>query len=178
MLCQRCEGPLLIAGKGPRPKFCSTRFRVAAHRVGRLPVELTSRARWVRRNADKVPLTIDGRSASSTNPATWATYARAKASQIGAGLGFVLGDGIGCIDLDHCLKDGVVADWAQDVLDQVGRTFIEVSPSGEGLHVWGYLEPGPGHRRNGVEIYSVGRYITVTGKPLAVAPFAALPALV
>lgn len=147
---------------------------MAAHRAARLPIELTSRARWVRRNVDKVPLTVDGRAASSTNPATWTTYKKAKASKIGAGLGFVLGDGIGCVDLDHCIINGQVTAWAQDILDQVGPTYIEVSPSGNGLHLWGYLEEGPGRRRKGVEVYSVGRYITISGTTFTNAPLANL----
>lgn len=179
MTCERCGGPLLLTGKGPTPRFCSGRCRVAAFRAGRktsIPVELTSKDRWIRRNVEKVPLTIDGRAASSTNPDTWTTYKDALASKVGAGLGFVLGGGIGCVDLDHCIIDGVVTAWAQSILDQVGPTFIEISPSGEGLHLWGYLEEGPGRRTKGVEVYSVGRYITVSGKVFMNAPLANLPA--
>lgn len=180
MICEKCDGPLLIASKGPTPRFCSTRCRVAAFRAGRktsIPVELTSRDRWVRHNAEKVPLAIEGRSASSTNPATWTSYKKAKNSTVGVGLGFVLGDGIGCIDLDYCIIDGKVTTWAQEILDQVGPTFIEISPSGNGLHLWGYLEEGPGRRTKGVEVYSVGRYITITGIAFISAPLAKLPAL-
>mgnify|MGYP001594651775 CR=1 FL=1 len=180
MICQRCDAPLLISGRGRIPQFCSSRCRVAAFRAGRktaIPVELTSRDRWVRRSVEKVPLTIDGRAASSTNPASWTSYKKAKASDVGAGLGFVLGGGIGCIDLDYCIIEGKVTEWAQSVLDQVGPTWIEVSPSGDGLHLWGYLEEGPGRRRKGVEVYSVGRYITVTGKVFNAAPLAQLHAL-
>jgi primase-polymerase (primpol)-like protein len=175
--CQFCSGPLTIAAKGPTPKFCSTKCRVYFHRANRLPVELTSRHRWVRRNAQKVPLTIEGRAASSTNPKTWTSYKKAAASNIGVGLGFVLGDGIGCIDLDHCINEGVVTEWAREILHQVGPTYVEVSPSGEGLHLWGYLEEAPGIRRKGVEVYSVGRYITITGKVFMAAPLRDLPSL-
>lgn len=113
-----------------------------------------------------MPVQVDGRAASSTNPITWARHTAA--SQGGEKrLGFVLGDGVGCIDLDHCLRGGEVADWAQAVLDAAPNTYIEVSPSGDGLHVWGLLPEGPGRVLRGgrnVEVYSVGRYMTVTGK--------------
>ena len=87
------------------------------------------------------------------------------ASPVGVGVGFVLnGDGIVCLDLDHCL-DGGLSDLAARVLELAGPTYVEVSPSGDGLHVWGYGEIGRGRRVGGVEAYGTGRYLTVTGKP-------------
>ncbi len=136
-----------------------------------VPADLTSRDRWVRRAADKRPLTNDGGSASSTNPATWSTLADARASSVGVGLGFVLGDGISCIDLDHCLNDGELDPRAVEYLSGIETFYIEVSPSGDGIHAWTYLESPTGRRRfkldNGlpVEWYSRDRYITVTGQP-------------
>lgn len=85
------------------------------------------------------------------------------ASKVGDGLGFALGDGIGCIDLDHCVDDGVLADWAAAILDRLPATYTEVSPSGHGLHIWGRIPERPGRRVGNVEVYSAGRYITVTG---------------
>lgn len=157
-------------------RFCSGRCRVASHRARRaLPREMTSRERWVRRDARKVPRTTTGRKASSTNPATWTTYRDAVKSRAGVGLGYVLaGDGIACLDLDHCLNDGQVAPWAQAILDQLPATYVEVSPSGDGLHVWGLATVGRGRkvRRPGghVEVYDRGRYITITRRRFAGAP--------
>lgn len=131
------------------------------------------RARFVRYTARKVPRTVSGFSASSTDPATWASFGAARASSVGEGIGFVLGEGIGCIDLDHAIVDGVVADWAQLVLDANPDTYIEVSRSGEGLHIFGLLNEGPGRKiRDGrnIEVYSVGRYIALTGTRYAAAP--------
>lgn len=155
-------------------KFCSakcgTYFRRAASRQPALPVEMTSRARWVRRDTNKVPLTISGHAGSSTNPRTWATYAEAVTSTAGVGLGFVLnGDGIGVIDLDHAIVDGVVLPWAAEVLAANPGTFTEVSQSGEGIHIWGLLAAGRGRKiRDGrnVEVYSTGRYVAL-GTPMA-----------
>ncbi|MEW2245681.1 bifunctional DNA primase/polymerase, partial [Streptomyces sp. NPDC026666] len=119
----------------------------------------------------KVPLTVDGMLASSTDPRTWSTHKDAAASTAGVGLGFVLnGDGIVCLDLDHALcADGNPKPWAAEILRQAGSTYTEVSPSGEGLHVFGYATVRHGRRirRAGgyaVEVYGDGRYIAMTGE--------------
>jgi primase-polymerase (primpol)-like protein len=123
-----------------------------------------------------MPLTTGGRAASSTDPATWCSYQEAKTSRIGVGLGFVLnGDGIVCVDLDHCVDArGRVAGWAQRILDELPATYVEVSPSGGGLHVFGYgrVERGRRVRRGdiAVEVYGRGRYIAVTGERHGAAP--------
>jgi primase-polymerase (primpol)-like protein len=117
--------------------------------------------RWLRHEA-KRPITVTGSPASSTNQRTWTTYERANAASVGDGLGFALGDGVACIDLDHCLIDGVLADWAVPIVDACRGTYIEVSPSGEGLHIFGFAEVGKGRRKPGVEVYDRDRYMTVT----------------
>ncbi|WP_139244201.1 DNA primase [Arthrobacter alpinus] len=139
---------------------------------------MTSRARWVRRADDKRPLTISGTAGSSTNSRTWATYEDAVASSAGVGLGFVLnGDGIGVIDLDHAIVDGVILPWAAEILAANPGTFAEVSQSGEGVHIWGLLAAGRGRKiRDGrnVEFYSTGRYVAL-GTPVAGTTAALLP---
>lgn len=151
-------------------RYCRPACRAAAHRAARtVPAELTSRPRWIRRTSRKVPLTVDGAAASSTDPSTWSRHRDAARSAAGTGLGFVLdGDGVVCLDLDHCLDDeGAVAGWARNVLDAVGDTWVEVSQGGDGLHVWGYGELPHGRRitvgGGSVELYGTGRYIAVTG---------------
>lgn len=162
--CERCGERLAVAGRGRARRYCSTRCRVAAHRARRLPRELTERARWVRHKG-KRPITPDGRPASSTDPRTWSTYRAAARSKVGDGLGFVLGDGIACLDIDHCLDERGRPDArARAILDRVPDAYVEVSPSGRGLHIWGVAPEQPGRRYEGYEVYSVGRYITVTGR--------------
>lgn len=148
-----------------------------SHRGHHIPVELRQLPRWIRHRS-KVPITITGNPASSTNPATWSSYQAAAKSQHGDGLGFVLnGDGLVCIDLDHCY-DGEPSAEAMELIDSLPATYIEVSPSGTGLHIWGYanLEKGRRFTRNGlsVEIYPNGRYITVTGRAVSRRSFADL----
>lgn len=134
-----------------------------------MPRELVKRDRWVRRSAKKVPLTTRRTAASSTDPATWCSYREAKRSSAGVGAGFVLnGDGIAVIDLDDCLRDGVVAPWAQVILDKLPPTWVQVSASGRGLHVWGLADVKRGRnlRADGktIEVYGDKRYIGITGR--------------
>lgn len=122
-----------------------------------------------------MPLTTSGSTASSTAPSTWSTFADANRSTAGAGLGFVLnGDGIVCLDLDHCLVGDQLAPWAADLLATIPATYVEVSPSGDGLHVWGRADVVQGRKLvlNGgnVEVYGTGRYITITGERFCGSP--------
>lgn len=158
-------------------RFCRPACRAAAHRAARtIPAELTARPRWIRRTARKVPITVDGAAASSTDPASWSTYRAAARSTAGTGLGFALdGDGVVCLDLDHCVDvDGTVAGWARSILDAADGTWVEASQSGDGLHVWGYGALPHGRRvtvgGGSVELYGTGRYIAVTGRTFGGTP--------
>ena len=142
----------------------------------RVPDAMAMATRWVRwrrvvrgDGATKMPVCCDDSPASSTNPDTWTALSIAEESKTGDGLGFALGDGFACIDLDHCYDSrGYLADWAKMILAPVeGRTYIEVSPSGDGLHIWGMCAPRKGLKVRGlmnVEAYSQGRYMTWTGR--------------
>ncbi|MFI9600340.1 bifunctional DNA primase/polymerase [Streptomyces sp. NPDC052043] len=176
--CQHepCREPLPITARRDA-RYCSGRCRTAACRARKtIPAELTSRPRWVRRTSRKVPLTVHGDVASSTDPSTWSRYAYAAASTAGAGLGFVLdGDGVVCLDLDHALVDGELLPWAQRLVEAAGATWVEVSASGTGLHVWGRgALPSSGRRltvgSGSVEMYAIGRYIAVTGRTWGATP--------
>lgn len=116
---------------------------------------------------------VKGFKASSTNPATWATYEEATAAlETGeySGLGFMLGkEGdktfVG-LDIDHCRnpETGEFDDGVIEIVHSFG-TYAEISPSGTGIHAIGYGEKPAGSRcRKGpVEIYESGRFFTVTG---------------
>lgn len=152
-------------------RYCSGRCRTAACRARRaVPAELTRRPRWVRHSARKVPLTVDGAAASSTDPATWSRYRDAVSSSAGVGLGFVLdGDGVVCLDLDGALdEDGAALPWAQRIVDAAPGCWVEVSRSGRGLHIWGRGHLPRGRRitvdGGSVELYGTGRFIAVTGE--------------
>ena len=164
MTCEWCGAATRPGRRGPTPRFCSGRCRVAAHRArGQLPRELVSRATWTRRDG-KRPIQCDGSPASSTNAATWAPYLAVLQANAGDGLGIMLGQGLACWDLDHCLDGGAVKPWAVEVLSGInGAIWIERSLSGDGLHVFVHADESPGWRRGGVEFYSRHRFIAVTG---------------
>lgn len=113
-------------------RTCSAACRKRLSRRA-LPDQMTARKRWVRHTASKRPVTVTGASASSTNPFTWSTHEAVSASPVGAGSGFVLGQGIGCIDLDHCFEGGELLPWAAELVAANRGTYIEASMSGEGL---------------------------------------------
>lgn len=142
------------------------------------PAEMLAADRWVRWDLvargdkqAKVPMTVSGTYASSTNPGTWGCWAQVRRSKVGCGVGWVLGDGIGCVDLDDCFdKDGELKPWAVRELARWSEPlFVEVSQSGRGLHIFTSMPEGRGTvtRVDGgtVEVYppDSGRFIALTG---------------
>ena len=75
------------------------------------------------------------------------------------------------IDLDDCIVDGVIEDWAQDIVDRLD-SFTEVSQSGTGLHIFveGELDEEYGNRKGDVEMYSEKRFFATTGDHLESTP--------
>ena len=118
-----------------------------------------------------------------TNPKNWETFAaavtRANApithtdDQPGIGIGFVLKSdhAITAVDFDHVLDaDGHLLEDYREIVSGV-KTYVEVSPSGDGLHAifLGGKPEGATRCRRGqadgtcVEIYDEKRFITITG---------------
>ena len=115
----------------------------------------------------KVPYCLHSqyRKASATDKSTWNTFDTAcKCLSLFDGVGFVFDRGLTGIDLDHCFTDGVLADWAREIITTM-NSYTELSPSGEGLHIIceGMIPAAKGTRKNGIEIYSRERFFTVTG---------------
>lgn len=119
----------------------------------------------------KVPYTLSGRKASSTNPDTWTSFENVMEEYSAGrsdGIGFVFapGGGLVGVDLDHCFdeKDVIVPQAVE--ITRVLNSYAERSVSGKGLHVivGGMLNKGT--RKGPVEIYPHGRYFTVTGHVL------------
>ena len=163
MECSVCGREFAWSGRGRRPVTCGQRCRKRRSRAVR-PSAGLSDGRWTRADG-KRPVTVRSRSASSTDPSTWSTFAEVQASSAGDGFGVMLGGGLGCHDLDHALTDGKLKPWARDVLVGIRERvlFVEVSTSGEGLHVFVEAPEGPGSRRSvgdgGHEFYSRARFI-------------------
>lgn len=166
--------------------------------LSRIPPELRALPRWVAWRAEAEPgaaprkVPYDSKAlnakASSTDPATWASFAEAEAAYLEregepdafTGVGIVLdGDGLAGVDIDHCVTDGKPDPAALALLDSLGAAYVEVSPSGTGLRAFGYaerLERGAKGKANGldVELYSTGRYLTMTGQTIKAGPIAPL----
>jgi P4 family phage/plasmid primase-like protien len=152
------------------------------------PSALSGRAQWIvwKREYDegrgswaKVPRSPKtGRKCDPTDPGNWADLDTALSAADGfgcSGVGFSLaGDrSITCIDLDHVLNGGEVEEEFRWIVDGA-NTFTEVSPSGDGLHVWfACPKPDGSDRVRGqrgtpgerVEMYDHNRFMTVTGRP-------------
>jgi putative DNA primase/helicase len=154
-----------------------------------IPQELKALPQWVMwRREDrkgkptKVPYTSYGSLASSIDPLTWSAFeiarkAYEKGGYDGLGFVFVRELGLTAIDLDHCRDPttGEIDDWALTIINRF-NSYTEVSPSGEGVHILvkGSLPTGVMGRKkylkgNGyrpgaaIEMYSGGRYFTMTG---------------
>lgn len=117
----------------------------------------------------KMPMTVDGKAASSTDERTWTSFDDVVDTLIMGGfdgIGVVLGDGWHGIDLDDCrdAASGELTDLAQEFLRRVDG-YAEVSPSGTGLKLIGRtnLDGSRTKKEAGVECYTDGRYFTVTG---------------
>jgi hypothetical protein len=99
------------------------------------------------------------RNASSTDPSTWADCATALAAvQAGHGDGitYVLteNDPFAAIDLDHCRDIGTrsIDTWAQRFLARGHGGYAEITPSGDGLRIWGLADGAKVHRAFALEI--------------------------
>jgi len=94
------------------------------------------------------------RHASTNDPDTWTDYATALATvQAGHadGLSYILtkDDPFGAIDLDHCryLVTHSIDVWAQNYMQAAVHTYSEVTPSGEGVRIWGIADGNPLNRK-------------------------------
>ena len=94
------------------------------------------------------------RHASLTDSSTWTDYGTALAAVRaghGDGVTYVLTkqDEFAAIDLDHCrdIVTGSVEPWAQLMLEQALHSYAEITPSGNGLRIWGTAAGNPLHRK-------------------------------
>lgn len=138
--------------------------------------ELKAYPQWIVRRKDKIPLRAsDGYNASVTNSADWATFdvaAAACAANPELGLGFVLSadDPFCFVDLDA--TDDATIQRFQIEISNAFNTYQEVSPSGKGLHIICKGSVPSGRRTDKVEVYSSGRYLTITFQPYKNLPIA------
>ena len=151
-----------------------------------IPPLLKEQARWccwrpvekADGNIDRQPLGCNGTVARCNDASTCTTLAEAfefyRSSTEAGGLNFLPGgDGDlvpAVFDFDGCVDDdGCISPAAQRVLEAIGDTYTEYSPSGHGLHAWVLA---PRSTRNlakpaeGFEFYAGRHFMSVTGNAL------------
>jgi putative DNA primase/helicase len=146
----------------------------------KIPAELKQLNQWVtwkyefRGKWTKPPYQVNGRDyAKSSDPATWGAFHDAlktyQSRQVdGVGIALAVDTGIVGVDLDHCYnpKTKSFEQWATKIIGHL-NSYTEASPSGTGVRILlkGKLPTG-GRKRGNIEIYSTGRYLTITGRVL------------
>lgn len=120
-----------------------------------------------------------GAMARTNDPSTFSDFGTAmKTYALGGwdGIGYRVSEGIGAIDIDHCIReDGSLNDVAASVMSFFPDAYFERSPSGTGLRGFFRLSPDFAYdktvyyinnRKHGLEVYLPGatnRFVTVTG---------------
>ena len=149
-----------------------------------VPDEMKKRPNWVVVktwwNADKgkynkrpVNCNSDnGEYAESDNPETWTTFDNALKylkEKGGTTVAYALDgkDNVSCIDLDHCYdENGQPSALAKEVLSKCGKTYVEKSVSGNGLHIFGKtsgMDIRTFSKDGDLEFYQKEHFIAMTG---------------
>jgi putative DNA primase/helicase len=149
-----------------------------------VPSDLAELPRWsvwrLEGGKDKVPYQLNGRRGDSTKPELWgelddARRALASGGYTGLGFVFVKEDGLVGIDLDDSLEAGKLKPQFHNIVERFSDTYIEISPSCNGLKIWcrGSLPanlPKVKVQGGGIELYDHARYFTFTGRAFRGAP--------
>lgn len=160
----------------------------AADKFNDIPSDLRTLPQWVcwklelvENRLTKVPYNPSGSSASSTDPKTWGTFEQCLAAYRNgnefSGVGFVFTDGNGLtgIDLDDHRdpKTGELDEFAKPIVARLA-SYTESSQSGTGVHIIarGVIPSDKGRRdgKQGVEMYSTGRFFVMTGERIGDTP--------
>ena len=149
-----------------------------------VPDEMKTRPNWVvvktwwnaeKGKYNKRPVNCNsdkGEYAESDNPETWTTFDNALKylkEKGGTTVAYALDgkDNISCIDLDHCYdENGQPSALAKDVLSKCGKTYVEKSVSGNGLHIFGKtsgMDIRTFSKDGDLEFYQRDHFIAMTG---------------
>jgi hypothetical protein len=148
------------------------------------PQQLKNQKQWVlwkketvKNKVTKIPYKNTAQKASSINSEDWKTFKECESilqnTKYFDGIGYVFNKAVVGIDLDHCFEqDGfTLKQWAKEIID-LFPSYIEISPSGTGLHIFLLCDvkfKGAKHyienqtEGDAIERYCNGRYFTVTG---------------
>lgn len=149
--------------------------------LSNIPDELKQLNNWCvwkfeNRNGKRTKIPFNaatGEFAKSNDKSTWSSYETAVNAEGVDGIGFFfeppyLGIDIDDIDDDlHRFKQGDKLDNIVSEFNEAFKSYTEVSPSGNGLHiiVKGKI-PGNRRRKGNIEMYDSGRFFTMTGKSI------------
>ena len=149
-----------------------------------VPDEMKARPNWVvvktwwnaeKGKYNKRPVNCNsdkGEYAESDNPETWTTFDNALKylkEKGGTTVAYALDgkDNISCIDLDHCYdENGQPSALAKEVLSKCGKTYVEKSVSGNGLHIFGKtsgMDIRTFSKDGDLEFYQKEHFIAMTG---------------
>lgn len=148
--------------------------------IKNIPDDLKIKKNWVLYNYQKMPIQQNGIVAKSNDKNTWGLFddvlKKYNNDDKYAGIGFVLNktDFIIGIDIDQCVKDGIVSKDAEEIVN-ILQSYTEFSPSGNGLHILIKTE-NLLHLHNEhvekfkdffdfkeIEIITSNKYLTITG---------------
>jgi putative DNA primase/helicase len=111
-----------------------------------------------------------GRKADTTDLLTWSTFVDVLAGyelEDYDGIGFVFcsGDPFVGIDLDNCRdpETEIISEQAQEIIDSFRQKYVEISPSGRGVHIITRGVQRNGRRKGDLEVYGQERFFTFTG---------------
>ena len=149
-----------------------------------VPDEMKERPNWVvvktwwnaeKGKYNKRPVNCNsdnGEYAESDNPETWTTFDNALKylkEKGGTTVAYALDgkDNISCIDLDRCYdENGQPSALAKEILSKCGKTYVEKSVSGNGLHIFGKtggMDIRSFSKDGDLEFYQKEHFIAMTG---------------
>jgi len=129
-----------------------------------IPEELKLLSQWVCWKEGKIPMDPKNQNLARTNdPNTWGTYIQALGRvRLHKGLGFVFTPPYIGIDLDDCVINDKLNNFAQNIVDKY-QSYAEFSPSKTGIHIICKGDLPKAYKSGFIEIYNNCRYFTMTG---------------
>jgi len=119
-------------------------------------------------HVDKLPISPrTGQVINAHDPTEWVSKAEAEATGHPIAFVFTDNDPFFFLDIDGAYVGGQWSKLAADLCSQFAGCVIEVSQSGQGLHIFGTVpENLPHSNKNikaGIELYTSGRFVALTG---------------
>jgi putative DNA primase/helicase len=117
---------------------------------------------------DKVPYSLNGFRASTTNQSHWSSFEQVKTAFLlddYDGIGIVInGKDFQGIDLDDCRnpETGELNEFAKNIMSKIPG-YTEVSPSGTGIKILARTNLDRSRAKAHIEVYKENRFFTITG---------------